>query len=73
LRTSPPERALTPATGSPISSVGAGGLAARIKGKTDMRKIILLATVALTLVACNTVDGVGQDISGAANTIGSWF
>jgi predicted small secreted protein len=53
--------------------MGAGGLAARIKGKTDMRKIILLATVALTLVACNTVDGVGQDISGAANTIGSWF
>ncbi len=34
-----------------------------------MRALILLA--ALTLAACNTVEGIGQDISGAARTVQS--
>ncbi len=34
----------------------------------------LLMVLALTgLSACNTVDGVGRDISGGAQRVGSWF
>ena len=32
-----------------------------------MRALIVVAV--LTLAACNTVDGIGQDISGAARTV----
>lgn len=35
---------------------------------------IALASLALTLlVGCNTVEGVGQDISGGANVVRGWF
>jgi predicted small secreted protein len=33
--------------------------------------LILLAFAALS--ACNTVDGVGRDISGGAQRVGGWF
>lgn len=37
-----------------------------------MRKLIILALLA-GLAGCNTIDGVGQDISGGANRVGGWF
>lgn len=36
-------------------------------------KPFLLVAVLLTLAACNTVDGVGRDISGGAQRVGNWF
>lgn len=37
-----------------------------------MKKVIVLALIA-ALSGCATVDGMGQDISGAARGIQSWF
>lgn len=37
-----------------------------------MKTLMLLAALA-ALAGCNTIDGVGQDISGTANTVSSWF
>ena len=37
-----------------------------------MRKIILLA-VFTALAGCNTISGIGQDISGGAERVGGWF
>lgn len=37
-----------------------------------MKLLMVLAALA-ALSACNTVDGVGQDISGGANTVANWF
>ena len=34
-----------------------------------MKKVALLAAVLLGLAACNTIDGVGQDISAGAQAI----
>ena len=34
-----------------------------------MRKIVLLAAVALALAGCNTLEGVGEDISSGARAI----
>ena len=36
-------------------------------------RIILIIGIAGTLSACATVDGIGQDISGTARTVQSWF
>lgn len=38
-----------------------------------MKNIILLAAIMATLAGCNTVAGVGDDISGAARTVQGWF
>lgn len=38
-----------------------------------MKKLIILAAVAATLSGCNTVAGVGDDISGGARTVQGWF
>ena len=41
-----------------------------------MRTETTLAVLAMALVAlagCNTVEGVGMDISGAARAVGGWF
>ena len=38
-----------------------------------MKKLILLAALAVALTGCNTVAGVGEDVSGGARTIQSWF
>ena len=34
---------------------------------------LLLAVTLLGLAACNTVEGAGRDISGAANVVRGWF
>jgi predicted small secreted protein len=39
---------------------------------TSMRLLILMAALA-ALAGCNTVNGVGQDISGGAETVQDWF
>ena len=36
-----------------------------------MKKLALMAL--LTLGACNTVAGVGEDVSGGARTVQGWF
>lgn len=38
-----------------------------------MKRMMTAALLALALQGCNTVDGVGRDISGAAMRVGSWF
>ncbi|MBZ4022492.1 entericidin EcnA/B family protein [Rhodobacter sp. TJ_12] len=38
-----------------------------------MKKMILLAAMALALGGCNTVAGIGDDVSGGARTVQSWF
>ncbi|SOB98175.1 hypothetical protein SAMN05877809_102127 [Rhodobacter sp. JA431] len=38
-----------------------------------MKRLILLAAMALTLTGCNTVAGIGDDVSGGARTVQSWF
>lgn len=37
-----------------------------------MKKLILIAGLAL-LAGCNTVAGVGDDVSAGARTVQSWF
>ncbi|OYW51829.1 MAG: entericidin EcnA/B family protein [Rhodobacterales bacterium 32-66-7] len=37
-----------------------------------MAKWILLAAL-VTLAACNTIAGVGEDVSGGARTVQGWF
>ncbi|MFN3937850.1 MAG: lipoprotein [Gemmobacter sp.] len=38
-----------------------------------MKPLLAAALLALVLAGCNTVEGVGRDISGAASRVGSWF
>lgn len=38
-----------------------------------MTKAICLALALLTLASCNTVEGIGRDISGGANAVRGWF
>ena len=38
-----------------------------------MTKLILIAALGLVLAGCNTVAGVGEDVSGGARTVQSWF
>lgn len=39
-----------------------------------MKAMTMLAlAVMMTLGACNTVDGIGRDISDSANMVGDWF
>lgn len=38
-----------------------------------MTKSILLVGVVLALVACNTVEGIGEDISGGARAVNNAF
>ena len=38
-----------------------------------MRTILLVTLAALTLAGCNTIDGIGRDISGGAQRTSSWF
>lgn len=41
-------------------------------GKT-MTRFVLLAAVLAVLSGCNTVAGVGEDVSGGARTVQGWF
>ncbi len=36
-----------------------------------MKRLALLLALTLTLTACNTVEGVGEDLSGGARTVGN--
>lgn len=38
-----------------------------------MKKLILLAALAVALAACNTVAGVGDDLSGGARAVQDWL
>lgn len=38
-----------------------------------IRKLVLLAALGLTLAACNTVAGVGEDISSGARKVQGMF
>lgn len=38
-----------------------------------MKTWILLLLATTTLAACNTVAGVGEDVSGGARTVQGWF
>ena len=35
--------------------------------------IVVLAALLVSLFGCNTVSGLGQDISGAADTVEGWI
>ncbi|WP_151717516.1 entericidin [Gemmobacter serpentinus] len=37
------------------------------------RPLILAAALLALLAGCNTVDGVGRDISGGANRVAGWI
>ena len=38
-----------------------------------MKRMVLAALVLAALSGCNTIDGIGRDISGAANTVKNTF
>lgn len=38
-----------------------------------MKKIILLTLVLSALAGCNTIAGVGEDVSGGARTVQGWM
>ncbi len=38
-----------------------------------MKKLVLLGVVLAALAGCNTVAGVGDDVSGGARTVQGWF
>jgi predicted small secreted protein len=38
-----------------------------------MKRIVLVLSAGIVLVGCNTVDGVGRDISTGASKVGGWF
>lgn len=38
-----------------------------------MKRMIGAALLALAVTGCNTVDGIGRDVSGAAQRVGGWF
>ncbi|MGB4826681.1 MAG: entericidin [Paracoccaceae bacterium] len=41
-------------------------------GKT-MKKMVILGVVLAALAGCNTVAGVGEDVSGGARKVQGWF
>ena len=38
-----------------------------------MKRTLLAVAILATLASCNTVAGVGQDISGSANRVAGWL
>ncbi|MBE2277761.1 MAG: entericidin [Rhodobacteraceae bacterium] len=38
-----------------------------------MRKLVFLGAVLAALSGCNTVAGVGEDVSGGARTVQNWL
>ncbi len=38
-----------------------------------MKKTVILLVILAALAGCNTVAGVGQDISGTANKVSNWM
>lgn len=43
------------------------------KAGTRMKRIMVLGAVLAALAGCNTVAGVGEDVSGGARTVQGWF
>lgn len=44
------------------------------KNKVSLMKMMMIfVVVAAGLAGCNTVDGLGQDVSGGARTVKGWF
>jgi predicted small secreted protein len=41
--------------------------------RTERGLLLLAAALILALAGCNTVEGVGMDISSGARTVGGWF
>jgi len=37
--------------------------------RTNMKKLVLMTAVLLGLAACNTVEGLGQDVSAGARAV----
>lgn len=38
-----------------------------------MTKLILVAALAVALSGCNTIAGIGEDVSGGARTVQGWL
>jgi predicted small secreted protein len=38
-----------------------------------MKRMVLLGTLMTALAGCNTVAGVGEDVSGGARTVQDWL
>lgn len=38
-----------------------------------MARILMMLGLLAALAGCNTVDGIGRDISGGAQRVGTWF
>ncbi len=38
-----------------------------------MKKLVLLGLIMASLSACNTVAGMGEDVSGGARTVQGWM
>ena len=38
-----------------------------------MKRLIILGTLLTMVVGCNTVAGVGEDVSGGARTVQGWL
>ena len=38
-----------------------------------MRRIVLLALLGLSLAGCNTIPGLGEDVSDGARRVQGWF
>ncbi|MBD3787255.1 MAG: entericidin [Sphingomonadales bacterium] len=38
-----------------------------------MRRIVLLALLGLSLAGCNTIAGLGEDVSDGARRVQGWF
>ena len=47
------------------SSLTFGGM----KNEEDMKKLVVLTALILGLAACNTVEGLGQDVSAGARAV----
>lgn len=43
------------------------------EGRQSMKKLILIGAVLTALAGCNTVAGVGDDVSGGARTVQGWL
>ena len=43
------------------------------KNEDNMKKLVVLAAVVLALGACNTVEGLGQDVSAGARAVDRAF
>jgi predicted small secreted protein len=50
-----------------------GGSKTNLRNTRQIMKKLLVLAVLVALSGCNTISGVGQDISGGANTVSGWM